>query len=314
MKRLVSTIAVTAFALIAGVMPAMAATTPTLVMSGGSAVFGLDPVAVNGTASAPGKVTFMANGLVISGCEAVATATTAPYLAVCKWLPGKPGINTLSGTFTPTDSTAFTSVDSAIFSVKVGVPVQTTAGTPIQIFVDTILTTGSTGALAPRFNGCAVMNEFLLGQNILFRVYANNADQGNAVMDPTNTAKAYVEIQGVKDPIQMVYRNHSGIAFWTGLLRTGTGAGLYNTLGTINYKVVMTAKDTNTIKVLATKQVARVVDGVRQKDENGRTIYDRIGYYKTMTISPALKGATGVFQPDWNPNSKLTLFAVPTSK
>lgn len=305
-----------AFAVAAGLsVPAIAATTPTLVMSGGSAVYGLGAVAVNATASAPGKVNFMANGVVITGCEAVATTTaSAPYIAVCMWTPAKSGAHALTGTLTPTDSVAFTSVDSPALNVKVGVPIQTTAGSPIQIYVDTILATGSTGALAPRFNGCAVMNEFLLGQNIVFRVYANNADQGNEVMDTTNTAKAYIEVAGLKDPIQMRYGNHSGVAFWTGLLRTGTAAGQYSTLGTINYKVVMVAKDSTSIKVLTTKRVARVVNGVRQVDDSGKTIYDRVTYYRTVKLNDPVKGATGIFQPDWNANSKLTLFAVPVQK
>ena len=91
-----------AFAVAAGIgVPTFAATTPTLVMSGGSAVFGLGSVAVNATASAPGKVKFMANEVVISGCEAVATTSTAPYVAVCQWTPAKSGANALSGTLMP---------------------------------------------------------------------------------------------------------------------------------------------------------------------------------------------------------------------
>ena len=323
MNRKISVAVISAAALFGGVFvggaPAYAApVASTLVITGGSAVFGLDPVAVNATASAPGVVKFYANAVAIAGCDAVPTKTTAPFLAVCMWKPDKAGLNGLSGSFTPTDLAAFTVIDSAALNVKVGVPIQTTgasSGTsPVQIFVDTILTSGFTGPLAPRFNGCAVMNEYLLGQNILFRVYANNADQGNAVMDPTNTAQAYVEIAGVKDPIQMVYRNHSGVAFWSGLLRTGTGPGQYGTLGTINYKVVITAKDTTSIKVLSTKLIAKKIDGKRVIGEDGRYVYERVSYYRTVQISPALKGSTGTYYPDWAPTSKLTLFAVPATK
>lgn len=323
MKRIISTAVISAIALFGSVLvggaPANAApAVSTLVMTGGSAVFGLDPVAVNATAIAPGIVKFFANAVVIPGCDAVATKIVAPFVAVCMWKPDKAGLNGLLGSFIPSDLAAFTAVDSPLLNVKVGVPIQTTgasSGTsPIQIFVDTILTTGSKGPIAPRFNGCAVMNEFLLGQNILFRVYANNADQGNAVMDPTNTAKAYVEIAGVKDPIQMVYRNHSGVAFWSGLLRTGTDPGLYSTLGTIVYKVVVTAKDTTSVKVLSTKLVAQKVDGKRVIGGDGRFVYDRVSYYRTVQVSPALKGSTGSYYPDWAANSKLTLFAVPASK
>lgn len=323
MNRKISTAVIGAVALLGSVFVGSSAAyaapvAPTLVITGGSAVFGLDPVAVNGTASAPGVVKFYANAVAIVGCEAVATKTVAPFLAVCMWKPTKSGLNGLSGSFTPTDLAAFTVIDSAVLNVKVGVPVQTTGlstGTsPISIFVDTILTTGATGPIAPRFNGCAVMNEFLLGQNILFRVYANNADLGNDVMDPTNTAQAYVEIAGVKDPIQMVYRNHSGVAFWSALLRTGTAPGQYSTLGTINYKVVITAKDTTSMKVLSTKLTAKKVDGKRVKGEDGRTVYERVSYYRTVQVSPALKGSTGSYYPDWAATSKLTLFAVPTPK
>lgn len=323
MNRKISVAVICAVALFGGVFvggaPAYAApVASTLVITGGSAVFGLDPVAVNGTASATGVVKFYANAVAIVGCDAVATKTVAPFLAVCMWKPDKAGLNSLSGTFTPTDLAAFTVVDSPVLNVKAGVPIQTTGGSsgtsPITMYVDTILTSGMTGVLAPRFNGCAVMNEFLLGQKILFRVYANNADFGNAVMDPTNTAKAYVEVAGLTDPIQMVYRNHSGVAFWSALLVTGTGPGQYSTLGTINYKVVLIAKDATSVKVLSTKLVAKKVDGKRVIGDNGRFVYERVSYYRTVQISPALKGSTGTYYPDWAPTSKLTLFAVPATK
>ena len=319
MKKVIAGIAISAMALIGGTTSAVAAPAPsTLVLSGGSGVYQLDPIVINATASAAGVVAFKLSGKVITGCESVATTTVAPFIAKCSWVPAAAGAAALSGALTPTDSANFAPVDSPVLNVKVGVDVQTTGSStgtsPIHIFVDTILTSGFTGVLAPRFNGCAVMNEFLLGQSILFRVYANNADLGNAVMDPSNTAKAYVEVTGVKDPIQMVYRNHSGVAFWSALLKTGTGPGLYNTLGTINYKVVITAKDTSSIKVLSTKLVAKLVDGKRVIGDDGRPVYDRVSYYRAVKVSPALKGSTGIYYPDWAATSKLTLFAVPAAK
>ena len=194
--------------------------------------------------------------------------------------------------------------------MKIGVPVQGIVS-PIHIYVDTVLASGSTGVLAPRFNGCAIMNEFMVGQTIVFRVYANNADQGGAVMDSTNTSKAFIEIAGIKDPVPMSYGNHSGIAFWTGVLRTGTATGQFNTLGVINYKVTMIAKDSTTMKVLSTKLVPQTVNGKRVIGDDGRTVYDRVSYYRTVQVSPALKGATGTFTPNWTVASMLTLFALP---
>ena len=129
-------------------------------------------------------------------------------------------------------------------------------------------------------------------------------------MDSKNTAKAYIEIAGVKDPIQLSYGNHSGIAFWTAVLKTGA-APLYSTLGVINYKVTMVAKDSSTMKVLSTKLAPRIVDGKRVIGEDGRTVYDRVSYYRTVQVNPVLKGATGTFTPNWTVASMLTLFALP---
>ena len=142
-----------------------------------------------------------------------------------------------------------------------------------------------------------------MGQTIVFRVYANNADLGGAAMDNTNTAKAYIEVSGVKDPITLSYGNHSGSAFWTGVLKTGTAVGNYSTLGIINYKITMVAKDTTTAKVLATKRVAKTVDGV--------TTHEWVSYYKTKKLTFPIKGATGTWQSNFTASSVLTLYAVP---
>ena len=294
-----------------GAVPASAATTPTLLLSGGNGVFGIGPISVSGTGSAAGLVKFFANGIEIKGCEAVATTTVTPFVAKCAWVPAAAGAVALTGVFTPTDAVAFTTAEAPALNVKVGTPVQGVIS-PIHMYVDTVLASGTSGPLAPRFGvSCAITSEYLVGQGIVFRVYANNADQGGAVMDSTNTQKAYIEVAGVKDPITMTYGNHSGAAFWTAVLRTGTAANQYNTLGLISYKVTMIAKDSSTMKVLSTKLVAQRVDGVRQVDANGKTIYDRVTYYREVKVSPVLKGATGTWQSNFMAASQLTLFAVP---
>lgn len=287
-----------------------AAVTPTLILSGGNAVFGLDPAAIKATASTPGLVAFSAAGEVIKGCESAPTTATAPFVATCLWLPKAAGATALTATLTPTDLLGFTTVTSPTLTAKVGVPGQGVVS-PIHIYVDTVLASGTSGPLAPRFGvSCAITNEYLVGQGIVFRVYANNADQGGAVLDSSNTEKAYIEISGVKEPLKLSYGNHSGIAFWTAVLRTGA-APAYNTLGVINYKVTMVAKDQNTMKVLSTKLVAKKVDGKRVIGEDGRTVYERVSYYRTRSVSPPLKGATGTYVPNWTAASLLTLFALP---
>ncbi len=283
----------------------------TLIMSGGNGVYDLGPVVINGTASALGTVEFIVNGKVVTGCEAVATASIAPYVAKCSWVPAKSGATVITGNFTPNDATNFAPAVSNTLNVNIGVPVQGVVS-PIHIYVDTVLASGTSGPLAPRFGvSCAIQSEYIVGQGIVFRVYANNADHGGAVMDTTNTAKAYIEVSGVKDPIQMSYGNHSGAAFWTGVLRTGTNPGQYNTLGVINYKVTMVAKDSSTMKVLSTKLILKKVDGVKVLGADGRPVYERVSYYRTVKLSLPLKGAVGTWKSNFMPASQLTLFALP---
>lgn len=316
MKRFISGVVIGAMALVGGAVvggTAYAATTPTLVLSGGSTVFGISPAIIVATASTAGAVKFTVGGADIKGCETVATTTVTPFVAKCSWVPAAPGATVLGGVLTPTDATNFTSVTAAPFTVKVGVPVQGVV-TPIHLYVDTVLASGSTGVLAPKFGGgCAITSQYIVGQTIVFRVYGNDADLAGAVMDPTNTDKAYIEIAGVKDPIQLAYGNHSGVAFWVGVLKTGTTAGLYNTLGVISFKVTMIAKEQTSVKVLTTKLSRKLVNGAQVKDSSGRLVYERVPMFRTVPVNPPLAGAVGTWSSNFTPVSQLTLYAVPTA-
>ena len=318
MKRITSKILVAALALtggaIVGTSSAFAAAAPTIVLSGGSTVFGLDPAIIVATTGAAGNVAFSVGTTVITGCEAVATTTVAPFVAKCSWVPAVAGPATLTGVITPTDAVSYTTATSAPLNVKTGTPVQGLTPSPINLYVDTVLGSGATGVLAPRFGvSCAVTSQFIVGQMIVFRVYGNDADLGGAVLDPTNVASASIQVAGVANPVPLNYGNHSGVAFWTGVLKTGTTAGLYNTLGVINFKVTVVTKDQTSIKVLSTKRAPRMLNGVRVKDSSGATVYDRVSYYRTVPVNPPLKGAVGVWQSNFAAYSQLTLFAVPTN-
>lgn len=301
MRKVIATAVIAAFG-VAGIAPAVAADAATVTLTGGTkAVVNVLPDSLVATTNSAGTVEYKANGETIVACKAIATTTITPFKATCSWLPTVSGAVSLTAVFTPTDTTV-APVTSAAVAVKVGAPSQGIVS-PISIYADTVLASGSTGVLAPRFSACAVQSEYLLGQTIVFRVYANNADLGGAVMDNSNTAKAYIEIAGVKDPIQLSYGNHSGISFWTGVLRTGTAAGQYSTLGVINYKVTMVAKDSTTAKVLATKRV--------QVTENGQTVTKWVSYYRDKKLFWPIAGATGTLVPNWTATSLLTLYAAP---
>jgi len=66
---------------------------------------------ITATTSRAGTVNFMLGGVSITGCSAVAAASTT---AVCDWVPIDLGIAALSATFTPTASTAYSSSTSSL--------------------------------------------------------------------------------------------------------------------------------------------------------------------------------------------------------
>jgi hypothetical protein len=314
MRKIISSLAIGSLALVGSAVTGTSANaapeTPTLVITGGSTTFGLDPAIITATASAAGKVKFSAAGVAVIGCDAINTTTVAPFVAKCSWVPAAGGATVLTASLTPTDTDAFMTVESAPLTVKIGVPVQGVVS-PIHMYVDTVLASGTSGVLAPRFGvSCAITSEFIVGQGIVFRVYGNNSDLGGAVLDSSNVAKAYIEVAGVATPITLTYGNHSGASFWTGVLRTGTGVGQYNTLGLISYKVTMIAKPQSTIQVLSTRLVIKKVDGVRQKVD-GKYVFERISYYRNVKLATPIAGPVGTWQSNFMPSSQLTLFAPP---
>jgi hypothetical protein len=314
MRKIISGLVISSIALfgvaITGTSANAAPATPTLVVTGGSTTFGLDPAIIVATASAAGKVKFSAAGVAVTGCDAINTTTVAPFVAKCSWVPAAGGTTVLTASLTPSDTESLLAVDSAPLTVKIGVPVQGVVS-PIHMYVDTVLASGTTGVLAPRFGvSCAITSEFIVGQGIVFRVYGNNSDLGGAVLDSSNVAKAYIEVAGVATPLTMTYGNHSGASFWTAVLRTGPAANQYNTLGLISYKVTMIAKPQTSIKVLSTKLAIKTVDGVKQKVD-GKYVMERISYYKTVKLATPIAGPVGTWQSNFMPASQLTLFAAP---
>lgn len=69
--------------------------------------------------SAPGKITFYANGKRISGCLNKVISSSNSYTATCNWKPTFHGAVVLSARFTPTDSSAF--ADGTSSPIYVGV-------------------------------------------------------------------------------------------------------------------------------------------------------------------------------------------------
>ncbi len=322
MKKIISRITVVALALGSlaafGVTTASAATTPTIVLSGGDRVAVLTGSSIiTATASVPGSVSFTAIDLVISGCSAVATTVVAPFTAKCNWTPIADGSASLGAMLTPTDAINFTTAIATPLIVKIGTPTQGVLN-PITIYFDTVLGSGATGVLKPQLGGtCALTGNFLLGQMIVFRAYANDATRGGEALTSLNTASATVTVAGVAKPFPLTYgtsAGRGGRGFWTGSMPTGSAPGLYNTIGIVNFTVTFIAKDTDSIKVLSTKLVVVRKDGKRVLDANGNTVRERVTYFRTKKLFTTLKGATGTFESNMFPaTSQVTVYPVPTA-
>ena len=289
----------------------------TVLLSGGSAIYGVSPGTIVATANAAGSVSFFtvsgSTNTAIGGCTGVATATSAPFTALCTWTPSAAGAASLGATFTPTGGSA---VNATPLAVTVGSPIQGQEY-PISLYVDTILASGSSGAAAPLVGaGCEIQNEFLVGQTIVFRVYGNDAQLGGAPLTTANVSSATVTIAGLTAPLTLAYGSHGGPAFWTAPLATGTKTGQYDTLGIIPYTVTVKTMTVPAVPAVTKKVTAYKTVTVRVK--RGHKIVSikrRVSYKKVVIVTPAvaaIPGATGTFNSFFNPASQATLNALPT--
>ncbi|MGH9020383.1 MAG: hypothetical protein ACRDV0_05125 [Acidimicrobiales bacterium] len=328
MKRMISSLAIGAMVLgtvaLIGTSAASAAAAPTIVLSGGKAIIGQGPAAITATTSVAGSVTFTAAGSAITGCSAVATTTTSPFVALCAtFAPTAPGAVILDATLTPTDTT-LAPVTAPAYTVNVALPVQGLAGSTLPLYVDTIVASGNYAKnIAPVYGGCQITNEFFVGQTVVFRAYGWAAD--GTALTPANVSSATVTIQGVATPLAMSFANHGatntvgnpsaagdGVAFWTAPLATG-GTG-YATLGIIPYTVTFktiavpaVTKKVSAVKYVAVKSKGKVVKVA------GKPVYKKVSYSTTVIVTPAVAGATATFTPSFNASSSATLNAAPTS-
>jgi hypothetical protein len=112
-------------------------------------------------------------------------------------------------------------------------PIQGTHPHHIDIFVDTVTGGGTPKPLAD----CLQENQFVRGQLVVFRMYADDISAGGLALTDRNTEAAYVTIPG-KGKIAMAYSAHEKIpAYWE---VPWSSAGY--PLGTVNFTVTVVAK------------------------------------------------------------------------
>ena len=301
MKRIMSILAIGSLALGSvitfGVGSASASTTtPTIVLSGAKGTFPGSTPPIVATTSVAGAVTFTLGGTTITGCSAVATSTVTPFIASCTWAPTAAGPVVLGASFVPTDTTDYANATATAYDVTIAPPIQGNTGGPIYFTVDTV---GSA-------NNCGIQSEYVVGDGIVFRVTADDAALGGAALTSVNVSTATLTVNGFSTVIPLAYGNHGGLGMWTGVLQTGTAAGDYSPTGPIPYTITM-----NTIAVPAVTKKVTVVTHKRVK-VRGKFVTRTLRTVKTVTVTPAVPGATGTFSPVGT-IQVLTLVAAPVT-
>jgi hypothetical protein len=218
---------------------------------------------------------------------------------------------TIGATLTPTDASYATATATALV-LTVATPVQGLTGPgSFSYYVDTVLGSNANPAGAYPLGTCSIINEFVLGQSVIFRVFANSYDLGGAPLTGKNVSDASITVAGYSTPIVLTYGAHGTTSFWSGALRTGTATGQYSTLGVINYTITFhtIAVPAVTKKVTATKWVLLRKHG-KVVYVSRHAVYVPVKYQKTVVVTPAVPGATGTFSPFQFPaTSQLTLNA-----
>jgi len=305
MKRIMSMIVVGTLALGSvitfGVSSASATTTtPTVVLSGGKGMFPgsttASPATIVATTSVAGAVTFTLGGTTIGGCSSVPTSTVTPFIATCAWVPTAAGPAVLGASFVPTDTTAYANATAATYNVVTAAPIQGNNAGPISFIVDTV---GSA-------NNCGIQSAFVVGDGIVFRVAASDAELGGAALTSANVSSATITVNGFATVIPLTYGNHGGLGMWTGVLQTGTKAGQYSPTGPVPYTITM-----KTIAVPAVTKKVTVVSH-RRVLVRGKYVTRTFRTVKTVVVTKAVPGATGKFSPNFT-MSVLTLLAAPVT-
>jgi len=273
----------------------------TLVLSGGKGVVpgssASNPATITATSSTgAGSVSFTLGGVAITGCTSVATTTVSPFVATCPWVPTVAGPAVLGATFVPTDTVNNINATAVPYNVTVAAPIQGVTAGPIYFTVDAVGTS----------NNCGIQSSFVVGDGIVFRVSANDADLGGVALTSANVSSATITVKGYATVVPLTYANHGGLGMWTGVLQTGTATGQYSPTGAIPYTITM-----QTIAVPAvTKKVSSIV---RTRVKVGKKYVIRTHrVWKTVVVTPAVPGITGTFSPSGT-MSALTLLAAPVT-
>jgi len=115
-------------------------------------------------------------------------------------------------------------------------PIQGAHGHNIVVYVDTV-----TGGGTPKpVSDCLEENQFVQGQLVVFRMYADDSSAGGAPLTDKNTRAAYVTIPG-QGKIPMEYSGHGTAPNAVGYWEVPWSTKGYP-IGTVNFTVTVVAK------------------------------------------------------------------------
>ena len=178
-------------------------------------------------------------------------------------------------------------------TTTLGPPIQGVGPLSVYLNVDTVVGGGGPAAVKPAV-GCAMTNEFLVGQTVVFRMSGVNVAAGGTPLTPANVISANVVIPGVAAPLPMNYGNHGTVAFWT----VGWSTVGYPTLGVVNFQIVV---KTAAVKAVTQRYKARIM------------VNKKVKYvWRTRVLKPAVGVQTFTYtQAGTAVPSQLTLNAAP---
>jgi hypothetical protein len=190
-----------------------------------------------------------------------------------------------------TTTTSTTTTTGPTTTTTLGPPIQGTGALPMYLNVDTVVGSRSPAGVPSPAVGCAMTNEFILGQMVVFRMSGVNVATGGTPLTPKNVVSANIVIPGVTAPLPMAYGNHGTVAFWT----AGWSTVGYPTLGVVNFQIV--------VKTAAVKAVTK---RVKVRLSTGKYVY------RTKVLKPAIGVKTFTYtQAGTALTSQLTLNAAP---
>ena len=164
------------------------------------------------------------------------------------------------------------------------VPLQGSANLPVGIAVDTVIASSSKNIQYP-LAGCAMTNEFITGQTVVFRMWGQMTDSG-APLTNLNVASATITIPGVSTPISLAFGPHD--PYFTGSWSTTgypTGVVAFTLTLVTDTVPAVTQQETSTVPTVVAYKAKVKVGGKSLTITKYKVVNKTVT--TTVTVTPA---------------------------